>query len=307
MLSARVVRLASAEQALLVMLVAFALTVIGTRWFLALTGFPKIGGGDLHIAHALWGGALLFIGSLLPLIWSGRTIHLSAAALSGAGFGLFVDEVGKFITTGNDYFYPAAAPIIYATFLLSVLVYLWVRRSGPNDETRPNDPQATYPMAETRDRASGTSLVSRTTTWWSVRRDRWRGRRGVRIVVISALLIAGFGSVAGLIFFSLIVIFVVPASDIPLLNLIIAHVVGDGVSGALMLTGAVLLIIGRRRRGVAFASAGLLVALSLSDLLSFYLRQFDSIVVVLFHFGLFLAVRWLMPADERQPIPGYRS
>jgi hypothetical protein len=100
---------------------------------------------------------------------------------------------------------------------------------------------------------------------------------------------------------------VVPASNIPQLGLIIAHVVADGVGGALMLTGGVLLMIGSRRRGVAVGSAGLLVALSLSDLLSFYLRQFDSITVVLFHFGLFLVLRSLTPPDEPRPIPGYRS
>jgi uncharacterized protein (TIGR03382 family) len=296
--SGRPIRLASAEQALLVMLVAFALTVIGTRWFLALTGFPKIGGGDLHIAHALWGGALLFIGSILPLVWGGRTIHLWAAALSGAGFGLFVDEVGKFITTGNDYFYPAAAPIIYATFLLSVLGYLWVRRSRPSEELEASDHLATVPTAIERTHASSEGVPSRATAWWRERHNRWRANRWVRILAISALLIAGLGAVAGLAIFSFLLIAVVPASDIPQLGLIIAHVVADGVSGTLMFAGAVLLMIGRRRRGVAVGSAGLLVALSLSDLLSFYLRQFDSITVVLFHFALFLVLRSLMPTDE---------
>ena len=55
----RPVRREGAERYLLVTLVSFAATVIVTRWFLTLTGFPRIGGGDLHIAHALWGGAAL--------------------------------------------------------------------------------------------------------------------------------------------------------------------------------------------------------------------------------------------------------
>jgi hypothetical protein len=48
--------------------------------------------------------------------------------------GLFIDEVGKFITATNDYFHPAAAPIIYATFLLTVFVYLQVRKPRSLDE-----------------------------------------------------------------------------------------------------------------------------------------------------------------------------
>jgi hypothetical protein len=114
--------LPTAERSLLIMLIGFAVSVIATRWFLALAGYPKIGGGDLHIAHALWGGGLLFVGSLLPIVWTGHRVHDLAAALSGVGMGLFIDEVGKFITTRNDYFYPAAAPIIYSTFLLSSLL-----------------------------------------------------------------------------------------------------------------------------------------------------------------------------------------
>jgi hypothetical protein len=55
--------------------------------------------------------------------------------LSGVGVGLFIDEIGKFITKSNNYFYPLAAPIIYAFFLLTVLLYLRVRRP-PSREVR---------------------------------------------------------------------------------------------------------------------------------------------------------------------------
>jgi len=55
----RPVRCEGAERYLLVTLVSFASTVILTRWFLTLTGFPRIGGGDLHIAPALWGAHLI--------------------------------------------------------------------------------------------------------------------------------------------------------------------------------------------------------------------------------------------------------
>jgi hypothetical protein len=52
-----------------------------------------------------------------------------SALLGGIGIGLFIDEVGKFITQTNDYFYPPALSLIYGFFLLSILVYLYFRRS----------------------------------------------------------------------------------------------------------------------------------------------------------------------------------
>jgi hypothetical protein len=60
-------------------------------------------------------------------------VYIFGALCAGIGVGLFIDEVGKFITQSNDYFYPAAAPIIYAFFLLTVLVYFQVRRPSIRD------------------------------------------------------------------------------------------------------------------------------------------------------------------------------
>ncbi|MEZ4707577.1 MAG: hypothetical protein R3A44_10240 [Caldilineaceae bacterium] len=124
----RVVRRSEAERYVLYTLVALAGSVIVTRVYLEWTGYPQIGGGNLHIAHVLWGGLLLYIAALLPLMFVGGRVLTWSAFLNGVGAGLFIDEVGKFITANNDYFYPPAAPLIYAFFLLSVLVYLNLRR-----------------------------------------------------------------------------------------------------------------------------------------------------------------------------------
>jgi hypothetical protein len=116
-----------ASRYLLLMLLSFAFSVSATRLFLYLTGYPKIGSGNVHIAHVLFGGLILFIACILPLVLANEWAHTLSAVLCGLGIGLFIDEVGKFITANNDYFSPSAAPIIYAFFLLSVLLFTQVR------------------------------------------------------------------------------------------------------------------------------------------------------------------------------------
>jgi hypothetical protein len=87
----------------------------------------------LHIAHALWGGLLLIIAGFLPLAYANRWAIQASALLGGIGIGLFIDEVGKFITQTNDYFFPPALSIIYGFVLLNVFVYLTFRRPHKQD------------------------------------------------------------------------------------------------------------------------------------------------------------------------------
>lgn len=129
----KAVQRSGSQRYILYVLLAFAASVSITRLFLSLTGYPKIGSGELHIAHVLWGGLILFIATLVPLLFANRWAYTLSALLSGVGVGLFIDEVGKFITQSNNYFYPAAAPIVYGVFLLTLLVYTMTRRHHPHD------------------------------------------------------------------------------------------------------------------------------------------------------------------------------
>lgn len=122
-----------AELYLFLILLSFAASVTFTRLFLELTGYPQLGNETLHIAHVLWGGLLLFVSALLMLIYANRWVYRLGAVLAGLGVGLFMDEVGKFITQTNDYFYPPAATIIYAFFLLVVIFYMEVRKPRRRD------------------------------------------------------------------------------------------------------------------------------------------------------------------------------
>lgn len=129
----RPVRNLHAHSNVLLMLLAFAISVVGTRLFLELTGYPQLGNDTFHIAHALWGGALLVVSALMTLTYLNRWVFQLASVLAGVGVGLFIDEIGKFITQSNDYFFPLAAPLIYVFYLLTVFAYLYIRRSNTED------------------------------------------------------------------------------------------------------------------------------------------------------------------------------
>lgn len=112
-----------ASDFVLICLVTAVSFVLVTRLFLKISGFPQIHHGSLHIAHVLWGGLLMLLGGLTALSFYGKYTRYGSAILLGAGFGLFIDEAGKFITNDNNYFYQPAAVIIYLSFLILFFVY----------------------------------------------------------------------------------------------------------------------------------------------------------------------------------------
>ena len=111
-------------------LISAVSTILLVRAFLAATGYPQVGGkSQLHIAHMLWGGLLMLIALALTfMLWSDvwKTFN---AVIGGIGFGLFIDELGKFITKDNDYFFSPTIAILYMIFVLFFILSRLVSRT----------------------------------------------------------------------------------------------------------------------------------------------------------------------------------
>jgi len=343
-----------AENYLLLSLLSFALSVTGTRLFLELTGYPQLGNSELHIAHVLWGGLLLFVAALLPLLYANRWVYAAGGILSGVGVGLFIDEVGKFITQSNDYFYPPAAPIIYAFFLLVVLLYQRTR-SRRADDTRTELYAAFDSLQEILDHdldpAERAALVARlqrvradakhpnhasladallgflqSGQVWVVpaRQGRWRRwqvrakelaersltRSRLQWVLVASLLLLSLGALVELV----LLLPQTPTSaqmaslleangNSPSANrlfLYVMRVILEGAAGLLLLGGSLLLGAGKEKRGVTVAYLGLLLSLTVVDLLVFYFDQFSASLVASIQFLLLLGLlyyrtRYLSP------------
>ena len=98
--------------------ISAVVAVLVIRVWLQMTGYPQIGGHGLHIAHMLFGGAAMLIALVISLAFLGPRARNVVAVLGGVGFGTFIDELGKFITSDNDYFYRPAVSLIYIIFVL---------------------------------------------------------------------------------------------------------------------------------------------------------------------------------------------
>ncbi len=112
-------------------LVCGCATVLVIRTQLWATNYPQLGGGGLHIAHLLYGGIFMVLAIGLLLTFLNRSIRRPAAVIGGVGFGFFIDELGKFITSDNNYFFQPAAALIYLVFVgLYLVIRALERRRG---------------------------------------------------------------------------------------------------------------------------------------------------------------------------------
>jgi len=129
------VRSIEAERLFQNFLISAVASVLAIRVYLQLTGYIAIDAGGLHVAHMLWGGLLMLIAILLMLTFIGTYTAQIAAVIGGLGFGAFIDELGKFITHDNNYFFQPAVALIYVVFVVMYLGFeIFKKRNKLSEE-----------------------------------------------------------------------------------------------------------------------------------------------------------------------------
>lgn len=315
-------------------LVAAVVSFLGIRWFLTLTGFPKVGGGELHIAHMLWGGTLMLAALILLLAYLDRPIQYLAAIVAGLGFGTFVDEIGKFVTADNDYFFRPAVALIYVIFVAVFLVARGIegRRPLTEREALANaldllEGTLGEPL-EREDRARIDELLDQVGTAWDLapalrlyldhvpsRPDeeawweaipRWGARHYAQLaadprferVVTAAVIVYTAAAVIG----SMLVVTTAQRPDLsqPLTVAALGQVIST-LAGAALVARGVLALPSSRAEAYRWFVRGVLVWLLITQVFIFYESQLAGLSGLALDLGAYAA---LLYALRRETAPG---
>ncbi len=280
-----------------VLLVFGVVTILAIRGFLALTGYPQLGGGSLHIAHMLWGGLGMLVAIGLLLNFWNVAMRQLGAAVGGIGFGFFIDELGKFITSDNDYFFQPTIALLYVLFiLLFVVVRIVHSRPLSAEETVANKAIITamsggggsshvyrvYALAQKRLSDGYRRLVS----------ERWfaPGLSAVFIVVAIGQLVTIVTIVTGL------------GDRTPDRNIPLIEHGASAVSGLFILLG-VMRLPKSRLSAYRWFQRSTLVTIFVTQVFMFYYSELAALGGLLVHLMLYMALRILITREE-EIVPG---
>ncbi|WP_139131784.1 hypothetical protein [Micromonospora chersina] len=282
------IRSAAGAERVELFLVSAVLCVGVTRAVLAAADYPEVGSGGLHVAHVLWGGLGMLAGQLVSLLFLGPRVARLAAVVGGVGFGLFIDEVGKFLTADNNYFYEPVAAIIYGTVVLVWLVVRLGVHRRPLSE-RENAVNRLHARAD---------LVAGAPARWFARLPREGLPTGLALPSAPTVLTAT-------------ALFVVFALGRPLVLLArepaTAHQVHAAAAATCVLLTAVGLAwwrAGLRRGGLRLVAAALVLHLLVVQVFWLLDHEFAGFPLVLVNLLLLLRVRTLLGGGSRTTGPG---
>ncbi|MFA5025153.1 MAG: hypothetical protein WC503_01405 [Candidatus Shapirobacteria bacterium] len=111
------------------------LSLFGTRLFIEVFNSPIIGRGNWHIAHVLFGGIFMLVGIIILLVFYGKNSIRYASIFAGIGWGMFIDEIGKYVTRDNNYWFRPAIIFIYLSFVLLFFLYRLLEKKTAQDRS----------------------------------------------------------------------------------------------------------------------------------------------------------------------------
>lgn len=322
-------------------LVSAVVTILAIRTQLWLTNYPQLGGSGLHIAHLLYGGIFMAIAIWISLIYMNRRAAGVSAVVGGIGFGFFIDELGKFITSDNDYFFKPAAGIIYLVFILMFLVIRELsRRQRLDQRTALANALAFMPstvigdfrdgdeevVRELLDRADQTDpLVAQTRRHFEQvsatpdrppsRLSQWIGRQHERVTRLTEQ--PGFGSavIAVIVIWAVLSLFTAAAIEINIGGLDDGRIPGESsslstvlrtlsilVSAALVAVGVLQMRRGRHQSAYRSFIRALLVSIFVTRFFSFLDSQFTAAFGLLADLLIYAAVVELANHDSQQRV-----
>lgn len=260
------------------LLVVAVVTILVTRGYLQATGFPQIGSGGLHIAHMLWGGLLMLLANVMLLALLGRHVRRVASVVAGIGFGLFIDELGKFITSDNDYFYRPTIALIYVISIVLFLAFRYIERRAPlSDLEQQANASATAldaSLGQRRDGEDGGPVGLFTVVRQA--RDRLVRQHWLHRVVVAAFALeAVLAAIAGVVLF-LGVGPIAVAGQIERSFAAIGHLVASSVELLLVVIGVVCLP-RSRLRAYHWLRLSVLVSIFCSQGFLFYEQQLGAL------------------------------
>lgn len=255
------------SDSILTVLIWSVFSLLGTRLYLTVMGYPQIGRGSWHVSHAAIGGLIMIIGVILMLVFAGNKMRNISLGIFGMGTGWFVDEIGKYLTRDYNYFFRPAIIIIYVFFVSLFLIYRYLRR-----------------FEKTKDKSRWKRLVR------GVSAASYNKIFNHKLVVVGLWGYSIFYAVD-----KLLDIFRISTSRQKLMMIekfysdynffgksdvymIVGQMVFDVIASILFLLGARYFWSKKRKLGLRFFQYGLLVSILLGSIFRFYFEQFRAII-----------------------------
>lgn len=291
------IRDSDADEAFELLVFIAVATILGIRGFLSLTHYPQMGGGGLHIAHMLWGGMFMLVAIVLLLVFWNPAMRRVAAVVAGVGFGFFIDELGKFITADNDYFYKPTAAALYILFFGLWAFARWLRNGIPLDAEEVRVNEALRGLLAPPEAGAGSLTAAYFRAKHTIAREyaRLTRRRGFGRALAAWFLFVAVTNLVSL--FGVV-------ADARLRGLGVWLVQGAGVllEGVFAWLGGWLLLRRRRLAGYRWFQRSLAVSLLVVQVGHFYTHQFWALSGVVFNVFLYLALTGMIEEEKARQV-----